>query len=64
MDEQDLASEREEIARKSAMLTSKRPEGPAPKGECYWCGERLPHPMRWCDADCRNEYTDSLKRQR
>lgn len=58
MDEQDLASEREEIARQSAIVTSKRAEGPAPTGECLYCGERLPHPMRWCNADCRDHWSE------
>lgn len=55
-DELDLAAEREEIARRSALVTSKKPEGPAATGACLYCGERLPRPMRWCDADCRNEW--------
>lgn len=62
MDDADRAAEREEIARNSAMLTSKRPEGPQPKGECYWCGERLPNPMRWCGADCRDSYSAHTKK--
>jgi hypothetical protein len=57
-DEIDKASEREEIARQSAMLTSKRPEGPAASGHCLYCNARLPQPMRWCDAECRNEWTE------
>ena len=61
MDEIDLAAEREEIARNSAMLTSKKPEGPKPTGECLYCGERVPHPMRWCDADCRNSWEDTKR---
>lgn len=56
-DEQDLASEREEIARQSAQVTGRRPSGPEPTGYCHYCGDRLPKPMRWCDADCRNEWS-------
>jgi len=33
---------------------------PAPSlpyaGACYWCGEPLPPPHRWCDAECRDEW--------
>jgi hypothetical protein len=56
MDDADRAADREEIARKSAMLTSRKPEGPKARGACLYCGERLPHPMRWCNADCRSEW--------
>jgi hypothetical protein len=56
MDEQDLASEREDIARQSAMLTSRRAEGPVATGQCLYCLERIPQPMRWCCAECRNEW--------
>jgi hypothetical protein len=52
----DLASEREEIARQSALVTCRKPEAPASIGCCLYCGERLPIPMRWCGPDCRNEY--------
>lgn len=23
-------------------------------GECLYCGEDVPSPRRWCDADCRD----------
>lgn len=55
-DNLDIASEREELARQSALLTCKKPEGPAATGHCLYCSERLPKPMRWCNADCRTEY--------
>lgn len=55
-DDADKAAEREEIARNSSMITSKKPIGPVANGSCHYCGERLPEPMRWCDADCRNDW--------
>lgn len=30
--------------------------GPAATGECLWCGEPLPEPLRWCDAACRDDW--------
>lgn len=55
-DPNERASELEELARQSAMVTSKKAEGPVATGECLYCHERLPKPMRWCNADCRNDY--------
>lgn len=63
-DPSDLASELEEGARKDALVTSRRPEAPAANGECLYCSERLPVPLRWCDADCRNSYEDMMRRRR
>lgn len=54
-DEADRAAEQEAAAR-NAALASRRPEGPPATGRCHYCGERLPLPMRWCDAECRNEW--------
>lgn len=61
-DPNERASELEELARQSAMVTSKKPEGPVATGCCLYCGERLPKPMRWCDADCRNDWEAEQKR--
>lgn len=33
----------------------KKEEGPKYSGFCFNCGEDLPSPKRWCDADCRDE---------
>lgn len=55
MDDIDRAAEREEIARAAAQ-SARKPEGPLANGECHWCEERIPEPMRWCNADCRNKW--------
>ena len=54
-DPADLAQaqlEREEALRRRAC--------PAPilpySGQCYWCGDPLPVPRRWCDAECRDDW--------
>jgi hypothetical protein len=52
----DIASEREEMDRQNALRTCRKPAGPEATGECLYCSERLPAPMRWCDAECRNEW--------
>lgn len=63
-DQSDLASELEEGARKDALVTGRKPEAPAATGGCLYCSERLPKPLRWCDADCRNSYQDMMRRKR
>lgn len=54
-DTNDMSSAHEEMAR-FAATQFRRPEGPAATGECLNCGELLPAGLRWCDADCRNDY--------
>lgn len=42
----------------------RKPEGPAATGRCLYCGAKLPRrkqPMRWCDADCRDDWQDEQK---
>lgn len=34
----------------------RRPEGPAPTGQCLECGELVAIPRRWCDSDCRDAW--------
>lgn len=58
----DIASEREEIARRSALLTSRKPEGPVASGHCLYCGVKVPFPMRWCNATCRDGYVETRPR--
>lgn len=57
MDEQDLSSEREQIARESAIITSRKPEGPKRStGACYHCNCSVGPGQRWCDAICRDDW--------
>lgn len=59
-DEIDKANDYAEIAREDAMA-KRKPEGPVATGECLYCGERLPKPMRWCDASCRNDWQETQR---
>ncbi len=55
MDEADIAQarlEREEELRRRQRLALALPYC----GHCYWCGEPLKSPLRWCDADCRDDW--------
>ena len=56
MDDADITAEREAAAAPYLLAASKRPEGPAPTGECFWCGETVADHMRWCDSECRDQY--------
>jgi len=55
-DEADKTAERAELEAPALIAASRRPAGPVANGSCHWCGERVPEPMRWCDADCRNAW--------
>lgn len=54
-DDIDRAQERD-VLLLEAQLMARKPEGPSPTGQCLSCEEIIPHPMRWCDADCRDDY--------
>lgn len=55
MDEADLTAER--LEREMAhLLALRRASGPAPTGGCLWCGEPLAEPLRWCSAECRDDW--------
>lgn len=55
-DEIDIANERAELFRQQS-LKNRKPEGPKPTGNCLACGAiLLMNGMRWCDADCRDDW--------
>lgn len=55
MDEADLTAERLE-REMERLLALRRASGPAPTGECLWCGEPLAPRLRWCSAECRDDW--------
>ena len=57
-DEVDKTADRDELEAPARIAASRKPSGPLANGSCHWCGERIPEPMRWCDADCRNEWQE------
>lgn len=65
-DQLDKASDNEERARQSAMVTSRKPEGPKPIGYCLYCGKAPVAlgglPRRWCDSECRAEHEYEISR--
>jgi len=40
------------------------PEGPQANGRCHWCDEIVADHLRFCDADCRDDYERQLTRRR
>lgn len=62
-DEVDLTAERME--RELAMLIGRRVQHTAPAacGACLWCEAPLDPPLRWCDADCRDDWERAHARQ-
>lgn len=38
------------------QLRARRLAGPDPTGRCLHCDAELAPYLRWCDADCRNDY--------
>lgn len=53
-DDADISFEREELARQSSLVTSKKPEGPHPTGRCLWCDEIVGDGVRWCTGEHRD----------
>jgi hypothetical protein len=51
----DHASENEYIARTFAQ-SIRKPEGPVANGKCFYCLETIAFPLRWCNADCRDDW--------
>lgn len=55
MDEADLTAERIEREMEH-LLALRRAVGPQPTGECLWCGEPVAAHLRWCSAECRDDW--------
>lgn len=48
----------------AAALTLRKPEGPIATGECHCCGAPLSGELRWCDADCRDDWEKDQELER
>jgi hypothetical protein len=55
MDIADSAEQHEEKSRQIA-LQQRRKSGPEFTGHCANCGDDVGPMMRWCDADCRDDW--------
>ncbi len=58
MDDVDRAEQRIEEILEDALAEVRRAQEHGVKaiGACLYCGETLPDPMRFCDADCRDAW--------
>lgn len=57
----DLGADREEKDRALALKV-RAPEGPSATGMCLCCGEPLGDGLRWCDAECRDDWQADQRR--
>ena len=57
MDDLDIASEREQIARDRAIESLRNAKSDIySTGFCLGCGEQIAAQLRWCDIDCRDDW--------
>ena len=61
MDNLDRSSIEEQRALDRALAVRK-PTGPQSCGKCLNCFEPLPSEQRWCDADCREDWSKRNER--
>lgn len=55
-DEADKAAVQEELFRQAALIVRHR-VGPSYNGHCLNCGEPVERPLRWCDIECREDWS-------
>ena len=58
MDTGDEAARREELDKCVALANARTLAGvlPEPNGSCLNCGDQVGDGLRWCDADCRDDW--------
>lgn len=57
----DITAERDESEHALRLAASRKPDGPQANGFCHWCDEAVAHPLRYCDAECRDFHERELK---
>lgn len=62
MDDADLSAERAEREAPHLIAASRKPEGPAPTGRCFYCDEIVGDAHRWCNAECRDGWVKEQPR--
>lgn len=55
-DEADRSDEKIAAAIADGIDRVRRQTGLEHTGECHFCGEEVMAPLRFCDADCRDDY--------
>lgn len=57
MDDIDKTTEQAEIYQRAALYKSKKPTADAvATGECLFCEATLSPGIRWCGAECRDDW--------
>lgn len=51
----DMANDTADVF-KDAALSNRKAEGPRANGFCHNCGEPVAGGLRFCDADCRDDW--------
>jgi len=59
MDDADMAQADIELALKGQLSAVSRLDSVAATGACLNCGEALAEGQRWCDSDCRDDWSRS-----
>jgi hypothetical protein len=62
-DEIDLIQERMERDEEMRRKYTPKPATIKSTGKCLYCGEPLPNDIRWCNADCREDYEYMIYRK-
>lgn len=44
-----------------AAISQRKPEGPAATGHCLNCDARLAPKLRWCDTNCRDDWSKTQR---
>ncbi|TVO53834.1 hypothetical protein [Denitromonas halophila] len=54
----DVIDQANDRAARDLLLAQqqRRPEGPQACGTCHNCGEPVASRLRWCDAQCRDDW--------
>ena len=55
-DDADRSDEKIEAAIQEGLKRVRKQAGLFYTGECWYCGEDVPEPLRFCDAECRDDY--------
>lgn len=55
-DEVDKANDMQEIILAMNIKANSRPLVIITTGKCLWCDEDVGSGMRWCDANCRDDW--------
>lgn len=60
-DEADITTARDEVEYASRLAASRMGEGPVAIGSCHYCDDPVAEGVRFCCADCRDEYTEEQR---